>query len=126
MRYRALLLVAAMLGCAKTNSPSAKEATTEGAVASGAEQASCCTRCPLALPGTKLSYAESSGGGSMLFSAPESELEELRARVKEMADFHNRQPQKLAMMTMAHDTRSVVTDDGARLEFTTLAGNDLP
>jgi hypothetical protein len=128
MRHCTLLLAGLLLGCSSTQTTATagqtEPATTQ--VAAGAEQSDCCTRCPLALPGTKLSYAESTGGGSMIFSAPDTELTELRARVEELAAYHNQERQKLAMMTIAHDARAVAIDGGARLEITTSAGNDLP
>lgn len=127
MNYRTLCLSAALLGCAGTRAPAASAPISESQPAlASAEQPACCVRCPLALPGVRLSYAESTGGGSLVFDAPAAELAELRARVAELASYHNSDHQKLAMMTLPHEARSVETDSGARLEITTSAGNDLP
>lgn len=101
------------------------EARAEQTSVASADQA-CCSRCPLALPGVQLKYAQATGGGSMLFTGPDASLEELRERVRELAAIHNREGSRLAMITMPHQASAEVVDNGAQLMLTTPVNNDVP
>jgi hypothetical protein len=129
----ALLVLLASVGChANANTESA---ANDPQAASGNERvaqdvaqgdAACCSRCPLALPGTSLKFAQATGGGSMVFTAPDTELAELRERVRELAAYHSRENSRLAMMTLPHQAEAVEIDGGAQLLLTTRVNNDIP
>jgi hypothetical protein len=73
----------------------------------------------------ELKFAQTTGGGSMLFTAPDTELGELRDRVRELAAYHNREQGRLAMVTMPHQAEAVALDNGAQLVLTTQINNDV-
>jgi hypothetical protein len=127
MKARAIALAVMVLGCAKTvpqqrdgpqladarETPKPLVATTSGPT------------CPLAVPGTKLSFAPVSGGGSMLFSAPDdADLRDLRQRVRLLAEDHNRSAYRLAMIDLPYRAEMVPIPGGARLDLVTGIGND--
>ena len=86
----------------------------------------CCDSCPLALQGVQVRYAEHAGGATMLFTTPDaSEGEELRRRVAELAAYHNRPDQRLAMLTLPHRAEALPQEGGARMDLTPGAHNDL-
>lgn len=91
-----------------------------------AQLPSCCSECPLALRDVDLKFAPSTGGGSIMFSAPKSELEELRQRVRKLAEYHNDNQRRLAMMTLPHQAEAMDIENGAQLTLTTHVGNDVP
>ena len=133
MKRMGALLLLSCIGC---GARAGNEPSTEPRVenATGAEVqtaraesqlASCCQHCPLALPGVELKFAPTTAGGSMMFSAPASELEELRQRVRQLAEHHNGQSQRLAMMTIPHQTEAVDIEGGAQLRMTTQINNDI-
>ncbi len=82
-------------------------------------------RCPLALPGTTLSFAPTSGGGSILFANDDqAALSDLRTRVQLIATQHNRARYRLAMLDLPHRAEMVPIAGGARLDLITGVGND--
>jgi hypothetical protein len=81
--------------------------------------------CPLALPGTTLSFAPISGGGSILFAnGDDGALHDLRSRVHLLATEHNRARYRLAMVDLPHRAAMVPIPGGARLDLVTGVGND--
>lgn len=81
--------------------------------------------CPLALPGTTLSFAPTSGGGSILFANDDQgALRDLRSRVHLLATQHNRARYRLAMVDLPHRAEMVPIAGGARLDLVTGVGND--
>ncbi len=46
--------------------------------------------CPMAVPGTRLAVADTPDGESVMFTTSSDRAEDLRARVRAMADMHNR------------------------------------
>jgi hypothetical protein len=133
MRVVAALSSLVILGChpsassesQQSRAASGDETRTTQAPVAAADQA-CCSRCPLALPGVQLKYAQATGGGSLLFTGPEAGLEELRERVRELAAIHNREGSRLAMITMPHQASAEALDNGAQLLLTTPVNNDVP
>ena len=132
MRVVIALSSLVMLACHPTASSepqpshaSGDEAHTAQAPVASADQA-CCSRCPLALPGVQLKYAQATGGGSLLFTGPDASIDELRERVRELAAIHNREGSRLAMITMPHQASAEVLDNGAQLLLTTQVNNDVP
>lgn len=132
-RMNALVLVGCIgfVGCAHRES---SEARTQASSTAGAERGrtvaeaqspACCSECPLALRDVDLKFAPATGGGAMMFTAPNSELEELRERVRKLAAYHNGD-QRLAMMTLPHQAEAVDIEGGAQLTLTTQVGNDVP
>ena len=130
MKARALALAAMLLGCAKTvpqqrDGPQLADAreTPKPLVAETSGPT-----CPLAVPGTKLSFAPVSGGGSMLFAAPDmpdaADLRDLRLRVRLLAEDHNRSAYRLAMVDVPYRAEMVPIPGGARLDLVTGVGND--
>jgi hypothetical protein len=127
MKARAIALAAMLLGCTRTvpqhhDGPQithARETPRPLAVETSGSS------CPLALPGTKVSFAPTSGGGSMLFSVSDEEsLRDLRDRVRLLAADHNRASYRLAMVALPHRAEMVPIAGGARLDFVTGIGND--
>jgi hypothetical protein len=131
--FGALLLVGCVSlgGCAKRESSASQTSASSTAGAerhavAEAQQPSCCTDCPLALRDVDLKFAPVTGGGSIMFTAPDSELEELRQRVRRLAAYHNEDQRRLAMMTLPHQAEVADIEGGAQLTLTTQVGNDVP
>lgn len=81
--------------------------------------------CPLALPGTTLSFAPTSGGGSILFANNDDGLlYDLRRRVHLLATEHNSARYRLAMVDVPHRAEMAAIPGGARLDLVTGVGND--
>jgi hypothetical protein len=128
-----IAVVCAFFGCARGAGNEEPKASESG----GSEQAQaatpalpladkggdCCQSCPLALQGVKLDYAEFGGGASMVFvTADKSEEEELRRRVAELAAYHNRNGDKLAMLNHPHHADVKPIEGGARIDLTPDSG----
>jgi len=126
MKAGVIALAATLLACART----VPQRSDGPQLASGGQTAkpivvdTSGASCPLALPGTTLSLAATTGGESMLFSAPDDELEALRERVHLLAERHNRAPYHLAMLDVPHRAQMVPIPGGARLDLVTGIGND--
>lgn len=127
MKARAITLAVMLLACAHSapqhhDGPQVASATATPkpliAQASG-------PRCPLALPGTTLAFAPTSGGASILFANDDqSTLHDLRSRVHLLATQHNRSRYRLAMVDLPHRAEMVPIAGGARLDLVTGVGND--
>jgi len=127
MKARAIALAATLLACARTaphpnDGPQIAQAVETpkplNVETSGAS-------CPLVLPGTKLSFAPTPGGGSLLFApADDSTVQDLRDRIRLLAADHNRASYRLAMLDLPHRAEMVPIVGGARLDLTTGIGND--
>jgi hypothetical protein len=127
MKARAITLAVTLVACAHSapqqhDGPQVVHATATAkpllAEASGSS-------CPLALPGTTLSFAPISGGGSILFAnGNDDTLHDLRSRVHLLAAEHNRARYRLAMVDLPHRAEMVAIPGGARLDLVTGAGND--
>lgn len=123
-------LACALLGCgtgARSHAPQVAETSGSGGVPATplplqAQGEDCCQSCPLALEGVKLQFAEVGAGPVMIFTTDEqSDEEELRRRVAELAEFHNEHPNKLAMLHRPHHAEMKPIEGGARLDL--LPGN---
>jgi hypothetical protein len=127
MKARAIALAVVLLGCAKSvpqhrDGPQLADAreTPTPLIVDKAGPA-----CPLAVPGTNLAFAPVTGGGSLLFSAPdEGDLQALRRRVRLLAEERNRTSYRLAMIDVPYRAEMVPIPGGARLDLVTGVGND--
>jgi hypothetical protein len=135
MRGIGALLLVGCLGLGACGRRESSESQTQASSTAGAEVGqpvaeaqlpACCNECPLALRGVDLKFAPSTGGGSMMFTAPDTELEELRQRVRRLAEYHNDNQRRLAMMTLPHQAEVTDIEGGAQLTLTTHVGNDVP
>jgi hypothetical protein len=127
MKARAITLAVTLVACAHSapqqhDGPQVVHATETPkplvAEASGPS-------CPLALPGTTLSFAPTSGGGSILFANDDdATLHDLRGRVHLLATEHNRARYRLAMVDLPHRAEMVPIPGGARLDLVTGVGNN--
>ncbi len=64
--------------------------TTQSAMQPGTGGSEMSAMCPLAVPGTTVREQDVEGGGALVFTTTQGDVMELRRRVAQMADMHNR------------------------------------
>lgn len=120
-------LLCALLGCgggARSHEPQARASSGsehgEVAVTLPLEDhaTNCCQSCPLAIEGVRVEYAESGGVPAMVFvTSDKSQEEELRRRVAELAAYHNKHDNKLAMLNHPHRANVQPIEGGVRMDI---------
>jgi hypothetical protein len=120
-------LLCALVGCgggARSHEPQVRESggseRAEVVVPLPLEDkgANCCQSCPLAVAGVKVDYAEFGGVPAMVFvTSDKSQEEELRRRVTELAVFHNKHDNKLAMLNHPHRADVKPVEGGMRMDI---------
>jgi hypothetical protein len=76
------------------------------------------TACPMALPFTTATLAETERGGAITFTTSEEQVEELRRRVRALAEAHNAlHPSRPTVEAVDHGARLALrADDPAQVE----------
>jgi hypothetical protein len=103
-RIRAVVVASTLAGCAG-GAPAPRDAAEAAA-------------CPMALPFTTATLAETERGGAITFTTSDDQVEELRRRVRALARAHNAlHPSRASVEAVDHGARLVLSaDDPARVE----------
>jgi hypothetical protein len=89
----AILAAAFVAGCASRQETSRTEASTQAQAQQAQPQKQ--TMCPLAVPGVQVESAEAEGGAAIVYKTSEQgQVDELRKRVRMMAEAHNQRAQQ--------------------------------